>query len=351
MTGKKVIVEFQDPLSGENIGRNASAKGYLYLIERFIINQADKIVYVTKFAAAFAKQQFKSPNIHAIYPGAKRFDIQESQKEKKEEKSFFTFVHLGSLYSTRNFDSIISAINQIQEKDKSIIEKVEIINVGHVAQDIKERIEMQPYIRIKELMPREEAINFAAQADVLLLIQNTDNRSNVTIPFKTYDYLNLGNTILGLLNSEELSQIISEAEDKISTLQDELIELEKGQLQIEAEVGPIKYIAEFVYGETDRTILEEAVRWVIIIIVTVFDPLAIALLIAWNDIMIKIRPVPPVVPKPNPPKRNPQPEKPTLPKVVDTPAPEEIKEMEKQGYEWDKETLSYKKKKYGASTS
>ena len=150
---------------------------------------------------------------------------------------------------------------------------------------------------------------------------------------------------------QELSQIIGEAEDKISTLQDELIELEKGQLQIEAEVGPIKYIAEFVYGETDRTILEEAVRWVIIIIVTVFDPLAIALLIAWNDIMIKIRPVPPVVPKPNPPKRNPQPEKPTLPKVVDTPAPEEIKEMEKQGYEWDKETLSYKKKKYGASTS
>lgn len=150
---------------------------------------------------------------------------------------------------------------------------------------------------------------------------------------------------------QELSQIIGEAEDKISTLQDELIELEKGQLQIEAEVGPIKYIAEFVYGETDRTILEEAVRWVIIIIVTVFDPLAIALLIAWNDIMIKIRPVPPVVPKPNPPKRNPQPEKPTLPKVVDAPAPEEIKEMEKQGYEWDKETLSYKKKKYGASTS
>ena len=50
---------------------------------------------------------------------------------------------------------------------------------------------------------------------------------------------------------------------------------------LEAEVGPIKYIAEFVYGETaDNTMLEEAVRWVIMIIIFVFDPLAVLLLIA-----------------------------------------------------------------------
>ena len=50
---------------------------------------------------------------------------------------------------------------------------------------------------------------------------------------------------------------------------------------MEAEVGPIKYIAEFVYGEeADRDLLEEAVRWVIILIIFVFDPLAVLLLIA-----------------------------------------------------------------------
>jgi hypothetical protein len=49
---------------------------------------------------------------------------------------------------------------------------------------------------------------------------------------------------------------------------------------LEAEVGPIKYIAEFVYGSSDKALLEEAVRWMIIIIIFVFDPLAVLLLIA-----------------------------------------------------------------------
>ena len=62
------------------------------------------------------------------------------------------------------------------------------------------------------------------------------------------------------------------------------IRIEQGKIEqdkIEAEVGPIKYIAEFIYGEeADRDLLEEAVRWVIIILIVVFDPLAVLLLIA-----------------------------------------------------------------------
>ena len=55
---------------------------------------------------------------------------------------------------------------------------------------------------------------------------------------------------------------------------------EKEYRKLEAEVGPIKYIAEFVYGQTDKDILEKAVTWVIILIIFVFDPLAVGLLIA-----------------------------------------------------------------------
>jgi hypothetical protein len=51
--------------------------------------------------------------------------------------------------------------------------------------------------------------------------------------------------------------------------------------KVEAEVGPIKYIANFIYGDNpDANILEKAVTWVIIIIVIVFDPLAVILLLA-----------------------------------------------------------------------
>jgi len=64
-----------------------------------------------------------------------------------------------------------------------------------------------------------------------------------------------------------------------SVREDKLV-FEKEYRKLEAEVGPIKYIAEFVYGETDKSILEKAVTWVIILIIVVFDPLAVGLLIA-----------------------------------------------------------------------
>jgi hypothetical protein len=51
---------------------------------------------------------------------------------------------------------------------------------------------------------------------------------------------------------------------------------------VEAEVGPIKYIAKFIYGEhgADENMLEKAVTWIIVLIVVVFDPLAVIMLLA-----------------------------------------------------------------------
>ena len=74
---------------------------------------------------------------------------------------------------------------------------------------------------------------------------------------------------------------IKVAEAELETLTEKKYKLEGEYRMLEAEVGPIKYIAEFIYGETaDNTMLEEAVRWVILIIIFVFDPLAVLLLIA-----------------------------------------------------------------------
>ena len=71
------------------------------------------------------------------------------------------------------------------------------------------------------------------------------------------------------------------ANTEIDTLSEERIALEAQYRKLEAEVGPIKYIAEFIYGESaDKNMLEEAVRWVIVIIIFVFDPLAVLLLLA-----------------------------------------------------------------------
>ena len=88
---------------------------------------------------------------------------------------------------------------------------------------------------------------------------------------------------------DEQNLRIKEANNQIDILIEEKYAIQSEYRKLEAEVGPIKYIAEFVYGEdATQNMLEEAVRWVIIIIIFVFDPLAVLLLIAsqytfeWN---------------------------------------------------------------------
>jgi hypothetical protein len=80
---------------------------------------------------------------------------------------------------------------------------------------------------------------------------------------------------------KELEGFIEGEQKLIDGVREEKFGYEKQYRKLEAEVGPIKYIAEFIYGEqADQNLLEAAVRWVIIIIIFVFDPLAVLLLIA-----------------------------------------------------------------------
>ena len=79
----------------------------------------------------------------------------------------------------------------------------------------------------------------------------------------------------------ELETFIDKEQTVIDGVREEKFAYEKTYRKLEAEVGPIKYIAEFIYGEqANQNLLESAVRWVIIIIIFVFDPLAVLLLIA-----------------------------------------------------------------------
>ena len=124
----------------------------------------------------------------------------------------------------------------------------------------------------------------AARTEIARLRDNADKQiaqSNVLIN-RLRDQL--GDT----QNQDDIQKAIDEqfervriASSEIDTLSEQKITLESEYRKLEAEVGPIKYIAEFVYGEqADKNMLEEAVRWVIVIIIFVFDPLAVLLLIA-----------------------------------------------------------------------
>jgi outer membrane murein-binding lipoprotein Lpp len=78
---------------------------------------------------------------------------------------------------------------------------------------------------------------------------------------------------------------IGSSQAKIAKLNEERQPIAAEVRKVEAEVGPIKYIAALIYGDNPETdVLEKSVRWVIIMIVLVFDPLAVLMLVAanWN---------------------------------------------------------------------
>lgn len=87
---------------------------------------------------------------------------------------------------------------------------------------------------------------------------------------------------------QALATEISQAQDEIQRLNTEISKLNEERIpiaanlrKVEAEVGPIKYIAALIYGDNpDQNTLERAVRWVIILLVVVFDPLALVLIMA-----------------------------------------------------------------------
>jgi len=88
---------------------------------------------------------------------------------------------------------------------------------------------------------------------------------------------------------QALARDIEANQKTISQLNDEAAPIRAENRKVEAEVGPIKYIAAFIYGANpDSSILERAVTWIIILIVIVFDPLAVIMLLAsqmtfgWN---------------------------------------------------------------------
>ena len=105
---------------------------------------------------------------------------------------------------------------------------------------------------------------------------------------------------------KKLQNEITAAQSSIVKLQAERAPVASQARKVEAEVGPVKYIAALIYGDTlDQNMLEKAVRWVIIMIVLVFDPLAVLMLVAVNWSLKKRQPKyppEPIVEKENDPE-------------------------------------------------
>lgn len=206
--GFPIMCEFEDPLSGDGIGRNEKSNRYLTFVEKIILKHATISIYCTRNAAENAKKKYPAANVTYIYPGSppQNYPKLTSLSGSKRVR----FVHLGSLYQTRNFDTLLEAIKVISEKQCDIAQRLVLENVGHLNADIRERlISHSELVKLTPLMSRPQALQYAAGCDYLLLIQNNDERSQSTIPFKIYDYLHLGIPIFGLIgDNTEIREIL-----------------------------------------------------------------------------------------------------------------------------------------------
>ena len=179
-------------------------------------------------------------------------------------------------------------ISQLRIEAKTTVDS-ERTRLSNIVSDIrnvqipalKDR-EVQMLAKIDEVRATESPIVTTARDEIARIRAGADEqvRASQTLIQQLREKITVdgGEDIDAIIDAQNLR--IKDANKLIDDLTEEKYAIEAEYRKLEAEVGPIKYIAEFIYEEADRDILEQAVRWVIITIIFVFDPLAVLLLIA-----------------------------------------------------------------------
>lgn len=206
--GGSLYCEFQDPIVGAMMHRSDRVRSFTQIVERFLAYTATRLVYVTKAAEIQARERNPKfqDKIISLYPGA--WDFNYSRCGVLDLSSEILLLHLGTLYGSRNLDLLFDAIDAL--KSDGILENqvIKVVNIGAVyCEQLTTYLSRDDFV-LEEPVDRKSALMRACRADALLLIQHTDLRSKETIPYKTYDYLNLKIPIFGILNNPELEEII-----------------------------------------------------------------------------------------------------------------------------------------------
>jgi len=151
-------------------------------------------------------------------------------------------------------------------------------------------------LKASQKSERDQIANNIADAQARIQILKDDYARSTADIQKRIDGLRQSNVTDNSGVNTEIEKAeanILAAQNRIDVLILEREPLQSDMLKLEAEVGPVKYIAALAvdFGWTDSVNTSEAVRWVILIIIVVFDPLAVLLLIAANQSLIRRFPV------------------------------------------------------------
>ena len=138
--------------------------------------------------------------------------------------------------------------------------------------------------KIEEARGVESSVISSARVEIKRLREKADREvagSLIILDRLRNELLNVSQ-VDNSVEIDTLQLTINSNDDAIDVLIDQKFELEREIRAIATEIGPIKYIAEMVYDNTTNDTIDEAVRWLIIVFIFVFDPLAVLLLIAAN---------------------------------------------------------------------
>lgn len=210
LSGRKFICEAQDPLLGSEMRMSERAKRVLLFLERYISKSATRLVFVTKAAGGAARSRHPklSSKIVSVYPGAFDFGIRSISTKSLYKKDKILMAHLGHLYGSRNLDLLFLAIDQMIDVGEIPSGLLEIRNIGPAYVPNHDHYVARTDYQELPLGNRQDGLREASKADYLLLVQHSDSRSEETIPYKTYDYLNLGAPIFGVINNPELAELL-----------------------------------------------------------------------------------------------------------------------------------------------
>ena len=166
---------------------------------------------------------------------------------------FITSVGIFGFLSKAHLDQVVPESNnklQVQILDEQIEQKQNVIN----------RSQLQLEKMDELIINQSEETSFFSSSSQRAIAERNNQREERLLLEKT----------------------IEESLNKINELSDKKAGIRTEQLKLEADLGPIKYVAEFIYGDEAENHFDKAVRIIIIILIFVFDPVAVLMLISAN---------------------------------------------------------------------
>jgi glycosyltransferase involved in cell wall biosynthesis len=199
-TGIPWIAELQDPLVHDDWQRGRRALRVMRRVERFVCRNASRVVFLTEGARerAAARTGFGEKGT-TVYPGADARIFPETVREKGP---FCRFAHFGSFGRSRNPEVFLEALRRLFLERPGTEQVIRLALYGTCDRRSQQRIEAFPWPEVVQYhgrVTRKESLSSMRRADVLLLVQNTDDFSAETIPSKTYEYFHAGRPVLGLV--------------------------------------------------------------------------------------------------------------------------------------------------------